>query len=95
MPNDLEMKICLEYLENSKKEHEVHQQERVEVPKYVIRQMVEEMTGQAFWWVEDLDIYAGGKYVPDLKPWDVESATRALGDLCLILFNSNEFIYIY
>ncbi|MEC8906779.1 MAG: PSD1 and planctomycete cytochrome C domain-containing protein [Verrucomicrobiota bacterium] len=95
MPNDLEMKICLEYLANSKKEHEAHQQERVEVPKYVIRQMVEEMTGQAFWWVEDLDIYAGGKYVPDLKPWDVGPATRALGDLCLILFNSNEFIYIY
>jgi len=53
------------------------------------------MTGQAFWWVEDLDIYAGPDYVSDLKPWDVGSDTRALGDLCLVLFNSNEFIYIY
>ena len=95
MPNDSEMKMSLEYLANSKKEHEANQQERVEVPKYVVRQMVEEMTGQAFWWVEDLDIYAGADYVPDLKPWDVGVATRALGDLCLVLFNSNEFIYIY
>ena len=56
--------------------------------------MVEEMTGLEFWWVEDLDIYAGG-YVPDLKPWDVKPPTRALADLCLVLFNSNEFVYIY
>ena len=95
MPHDIEMKMSLEYLANSKKEHEANQQERVELPKYVVRQMVEEMTGQAFWWVEDLDIYAGLDYVSDLKPWDVGSDTRALGDLCLVLFNSNEFIYIY
>ena len=95
MPHDSEMKMSLEYLANSKKEHEANQQERVELPKYVVRQMVEEMTGQAFWWVEDLDIYAGPDYVPDLKPWNVGSDTRALGDLCLVLFNSNEFIYIY
>lgn len=95
MPHDIEMKMSLEYLANSKKEHEANQQERVELPKYVVRQMVEEMTGQAFWWVEDLDIYAGPDYVSDLKPWDVGSDTLALGDLCLVLFNSNEFIYIY
>ena len=95
MPRDSEMKMSLEYLTNSEKEHEANQQARVELPKYVVRQMVEEMTGQAFWWVEDLDIYAGPDYVPDLKPWDVGSDTRALGDLCLVLFNSNEFIYIY
>ena len=95
MPHDIEMKMSLEYLANSKKEHEANQQERVELPKYVVRQMVEEMTGQAFWWVEDLDIYAGPDYVSDLKPWDVGSDTRALGDLCLVLFNSNEFIFIY
>ncbi|MCH2025234.1 MAG: PSD1 and planctomycete cytochrome C domain-containing protein [Verrucomicrobiales bacterium] len=95
IPHDIEMKMSLEYLANSKKEHEANQQERVELPKYVVRQMVEEMTGQAFWWVEDLDIYAGLDYVSDLKPWDVGSDTLALGDLCLVLFNSNEFIYIY
>ena len=58
-----------------------------------MREMVEEMTGLKFYWVEDLDIYQD--YVPDLKPWDVNPETRALADLCLVLFNSNEFIYVY
>ena len=55
--------------------------------------MVEEMTGLNFYWVEDLDIYQD--YVADTKPWDVDPQTRALADLCLVLFNSNEFIYVY
>jgi len=57
--------------------------------------MVEEMTGLNFYWVEDLDIYAHNKYAPDAKPWQVDAATRALADLCLVLFNTNEFIYVY
>ena len=51
------------------------------------------MTGEAFEFVERLDVYED--YVPDLKPWDVQAETRALADLCLVLFNSNEFIYVY
>ena len=34
-------------------------------------------------------------YVPDKKPSDVDAKTRAIADLCLLLFNSNEFMYIY
>jgi acetyl-CoA acetyltransferase len=30
-----------------------------------------------------------------LKPDDVDAETRALADLCLLLFNSNEFAYVY
>jgi hypothetical protein len=30
-----------------------------------------------------------------LKPWDVSAETRALADICLVLLNSNEFIYVY
>ena len=33
--------------------------------------------------------------MPDLKPWDVGHGTLAMGDLCLVLFNSNEFVYVY
>ena len=95
LPNSNELKLCLENLEVFKKQHQTNIQEKVEVPKYVVRQMVEEMTGLSFWWVEDLDVYAGGNYVPDLKPWDVGHGTLAMGDLCLVLFNSNEFVYVY
>jgi mono/diheme cytochrome c family protein len=63
------------------------------LPRYVIREMVEEMTGLAFYWVEDLDLHQD--HVPDLKPWDVSAEVRALADVCLVLLNSNEFIYLY
>ena len=95
LPNNNELKLCLKNLEVFKKQHQINIQEKVTMPKYVVRQMVEEMTGLAFWWVEDLDVYAGGNYVPDLKPWDVGHGTLAMGDLCLVLFNSNEFVYVY
>ena len=77
------------------KQHETHLPIKTEMPTYVIRQMVEEMTGLDFWWVEDLDLYRSDEYVPDLKPWNVTARTRALADLCLVLLNSNEFSYVY
>ena len=52
------------------------------------------MTGVAFTWDETLDVYESG-YVPDLKPADVEPETRALAELCLVLLNANEFVYVY
>ena len=93
-PAAAELQRCLAHLEQATRSHEAIRPVKKEKPKYVIRQMVEEMTGLDFWWVEDLDIYAGD-YVADLQPWDVKPPTRALADLCLVLFNSNEFVYIY
>ena len=90
-----EMKACRDHIAKSLAHHQVTVPVKVEPPKYVIRQMVEEMTGLDFWWVEDLDIYSGNEYVPDLKPWDAKPRTRALAELCLVLFNSNEFVHIY
>ena len=94
-PSPAEMKACRDHIAKSLVHHQVTVPVKVEPPKYVIRQMVEEMTGLDFWWVEDLDIYSGNEYVPDLKPWDAKPRTRALAELCLVLFNSNEFVYIY
>ena len=34
-------------------------------------------------------------YVPDAKPATVSVQTRAIADMCLLLFNSNEFVYVY
>ena len=94
-PSPAEMKACRDHIAKSLVHHQVTVPVKVEPPKYVIRQMVEEMTGLDFWWVEDLDIYSGNEYVPDLKPWDTKPRTRALAELCLVLFNSNEFVHIY
>jgi hypothetical protein len=63
------------------------------VPRDVVREAVEENTGEKFTFTERLD--ANDDYVPDLQPTDVDVRTRALADVCLALFNSNEFIYVY
>jgi len=59
----------------------------------VTRSLVEEFSGKPFEYVERLPVYED--YVPDAKPWTVDASTRALADVCLLLFNSNEFLYVY
>jgi len=58
----------------------------------VRREMIEEFTGEVVRWDEELDLLKA--YQRDLKPWDVAASTRALADVCLVLFNSNEFLYL-
>ncbi len=94
-PTKAETKACHTHIAKMLAHHKSTAPVKVEPPKYVIRQMVEEMTGLDFWWVEDLDIYSSDDFVSDLKPWDVNPPTRALAELCLVLFNSNEFVYVY
>jgi hypothetical protein len=54
---------------------------------------VEELSGQIFKYEEILPNFED--YQPDLKASDVDAETRALADVCLLLFNTNEFSYIY
>jgi hypothetical protein len=62
------------------------------IPTVVKRQMAEELTGEQVYWDEELP---GMKnYQRDLMPWEADPATRALGELCLVLFNSNEYLYV-
>ena len=62
-------------------------------PTRITRSLVEEFSGKDFEYDEILPVFEN--YVPDKKPADVSAETRALADLCLLLFNSNEFIYVY
>ncbi|MGN6547146.1 MAG: PSD1 and planctomycete cytochrome C domain-containing protein [Aureliella sp.] len=62
-------------------------------PLEVRREAVEENTGEKFSFTEKLHAYA--EFVPDLQPDDVSMHTQALADVCLAIFNSNEFIYVY
>ena len=93
LPTDEELARSLAHLAWMTDHHRTRPPKKVEMPKTIIRTMVEEMTGLSFQWEESLDIYQN--YVPDVKPWDVDAKTRALADLCLVLMNSNEFIYVY
>jgi mono/diheme cytochrome c family protein len=74
-------------------EHHRHQKPQpTTLPQSVRRNMVEEMTGEDFHWDEQLDGLTD--YQRDLMPWDVDAETRALAELCLVLLNSNEFLYV-
>ena len=62
-------------------------------PREIIREAVEENTGERFTFAETL--YASRDFVPDLQPTDVDRHVRALADVCLALFNASEFSYVY
>ena len=62
-------------------------------PTEITRSLVEEFSGRPFEYQEILPAFRD--YTPDKKPSDVNAETRALADVCLLLFNSNEFLFIY
>lgn len=63
-----------------------------ELPETVKRGMVEELTGALFEWDEPLIGLEG--YQPDKSMADLGANARALAELCLVLMNSNEFVYV-
>ncbi len=62
-------------------------------PVEVLREAVEEQTGENFTFLETL--HANADFVPDIDPTAIPRKTRALADICLVLLNSNEFAYVY
>lgn len=61
-------------------------------PVEVVREAVEETSGQTFAFTEELEVYED--YEADPGPADVDEATRGLAEVCLVVFNSNEFMYV-
>lgn len=92
-PNDTELKSLTHYNAEMREYHAANKPTKVEYPKYVTRSLVEEFTGEPFTFQEWLNVYED--YVPDAKPWTVSAEIRALADVCLLLLNSNEFVYVY
>jgi len=62
-------------------------------PTEIVRHAVEENTGEPFSFTERIDAFED--FVPDPKLADVDPETRGLAELCLVLFNANEFAYVY
>ena len=92
-PTAQEQQSLQEYLKEMQAYHQKHSPQKVEYPKQVTRSLVEEFTGEPFEFIEKLNVFEN--YVPDAKPWTVDADTRALADVCLLLLNSNEFVYVY
>ena len=92
-PTPGEMKNLAAYLEEMRIYHREHPPAPKKYPTSVERSLVEELTGKPFVFIEKLNVFED--YVPDAKPWTVDADTRAMADICLLLFNSNEMLFVY
>jgi hypothetical protein len=91
--NSEEIALCLEHWRDIESSMGDEPHVKSKPPLEVRREAVEENTGERFSFNEKLHAYAD--YVPDLQGSDVSRHTRALADVCLSLFNANEFAYVY
>ncbi len=92
-PDDIERAAALRHWKTAQHEQQQRSPQPRKYPRRVVRRAVEENTGEPFTFTEILFEYRD--YVPDLEPHQVDARTRALADLCLVLLNANEFVYIY
>jgi len=92
-PSAGESSACLDHWTAMSKRHESAQIESPTPSTKVVREAVEEKTGERFSFTEHLEAYE--QFVPDLKINDIDIETRGLAELCLVLLNSNEFAYVY
>ena len=81
------------YLKKMEAYHQSTKPEPIEYPTSITRSLVEENTGDTFKYEEILPVFED--YQKDKKAHEISPETRALSDLCLVLFNSNEYIYVY
>jgi cytochrome c553 len=91
-PTDAELARCREHVRRMTEHHRANAPQPVALPTKVRRHMVEEMTGESIEWEEELD--GPRDYQRDRMPWEVDPETRGLAELCLVLLNSNEFLYL-
>lgn len=92
-PSDEERKAMRQYVTEMIGYHEQNVPEPKVYPTDITRSLVEEFSGQTFEFQEILPVFED--YVPDAKPATVSAETRALADMCRLLFNANEFVYLY
>ncbi len=92
-PNTDELATTLAHWRAMEAKQKTVKLESPKPPLEVKREAVEENTGEKFTFNEKLEAYA--EFVPDLQPTAVDARTRALADVCLVLFNTNEFSYVY
>ncbi|QDU03687.1 Planctomycete cytochrome C [Gimesia chilikensis] len=90
--SEQELRRLQQYVTDMQEYHTGVVPEVTRYPQTITRSLVEEFSGQPFEYQEILPVFT--HYQADKKPADVSTKTRALADLCLLLFNSNEFMYV-
>ena len=92
-PTDNEFQDCLAHWEAMEVRHRTLNFAKPDYPTEIVREAVEENTGVKFTYVEPLYQYVD--FQPDAKFADVDETTRGLAEVCLVVLNANEFVYVY
>ncbi|MBA4190402.1 MAG: hypothetical protein C0467_20635 [Planctomycetaceae bacterium] len=92
VPTKNEADACMKQWRAMTERHKVLRFEKPKRPTEVVREAVEENTGEKFSFKEVLP--AAKDFVPDPHPADATPELRGLMEVCLVLFNANEFIYL-
>ena len=92
-PEREELESILDHWQSMTRRHESLHFDAPAYPKEVRRETGEENTGERVDYAERLHLY--DDFAPDLKSADVNAEVRGLSEVCLVLFNSNEFAYVY
>ena len=91
-PSAQEFDRLSQYVEEMTEYHQSVRPEPIQYPASITRSLVEEFSGETFEYEEILPVFES--YRADTKPSEVEPGVRALADLCLLLFNTNEFMFV-
>lgn len=91
-PTAKELTACKTHWTAMTEQHKALTFDTPKRPTEVVREAVEENTGEKFTFTEKL--FVAADYVPDLHPADASPELRGLMEVCLVLFNTNEFLYL-
>ena len=91
-PRPAELHACLDHWQAMQARQVAANLQPAKRPREILREAVEENSGEKFRFVEPLEIAAD--FVPDRSAADVDVQTRALADVCLVLLNTNEFLMV-
>ncbi|OAI49021.1 hypothetical protein AYO44_01060 [Planctomycetaceae bacterium SCGC AG-212-F19] len=92
-PSKREGELSRKHVAEMIEHHQKHAPLVVKPPTVVELEKAEELTGK----IEKTRFVLEKmkRFEPDLKPWDAKPETRALAELCLVLLNASEFLYVY
>ena len=92
-PSASELRRMRQYVSDMTKYHEENPTTPRTFPTSITRSLVEELSGDVFEYQEILPVYEN--YQADPHANNASPSTRAIADLCLLLFNTNEFCFVY
>ncbi|MFK7820902.1 MAG: PSD1 and planctomycete cytochrome C domain-containing protein [Planctomycetaceae bacterium] len=91
-PTEPEQQACLTHWQAATKEEATKAYKPRRFEAEVARTVMAEKTGEPYDFVEVMPAYK--TYQPDLQPHQTDARTRGLAQVCLVIFNLNEFAYV-